>query len=543
MAPPKSNPVRPEFMPLSIVRMLWKQKICMIVAGLLGTTAAVVAVRRLPVVYRSEALISIDSQKIPDQYVASVKQNPQQRLSALGLRILSSARLSRIIEDFDLYQDSRMKPTRQQDVIVAEMRKDIYVTPEAPLADNVPVGSFRVAYEGSSPVVVAEVTNRLANLFIEGNLRQREVEAEGTSQFLDSHLDEAKQRLTQMEARLSRYKLQHQGELPSHENALVARQVQLSGELQRVQDDIGRARQDKFLLAAQIKNAEATLAELAQVAEQRLPPTPALDVSKTDRLPAPLRSESETLQQQLEQLRFRYSDEHPEVQRLKMEIERLQTLEKQRKAGQPARRTNANKSTDDATQAKAPAAVPSPEASRELILTRERLAGLRTQLAARDQDLATQEAERKRVLGQINDLRGRIGQLPIREREMADLTRDYEMSKTSYQSLLDKKMSAGMAADMEKRQQAEKFTLIEPAHIPLAPLRPNRRVLYGAALVFGLFLSLALPLGMELKKNVFLGEWELPADLLVLGRVSRIEIHPTDGSTLRRLGWRRRHGD
>jgi hypothetical protein len=114
--------------------------------------------------------------------------------------------------------------------------------------------------------------------------------------------------------------------------------------------------------------------------------------------------------------------------------------------------------------------------------------------------------------------------LPLVEQQMASLTRDYENSKTNYKSLLDKKLAAGMATDMELRQQAERFTIIDPARVPEKPAKPNRLLLGGMGAALAIALGLLMGFVLEIRKNVILGEWELPADMVVLGRIPVIEM-------------------
>jgi hypothetical protein len=118
----------------------------------------------------------------------------------------------------------------------------------------------------------------------------------------------------------------------------------------------------------------------------------------------------------------------------------------------------------------------------------------------------------------------RVGKLPLREQEMAQITRDYEISKANYRSLLDKKNAAEMATDMERRQKSERFTIIDPARAPEKPVQPNRPLLYTLASVLSLVLGLAVGFGREYRKGVLLGEWELPPDLNIIGRLPVIRI-------------------
>src|SRR5262249_4374443 len=144
-------------------------------------------------------------------------------------------------------------------------------------------------------------------------------------------------------------------------------------------------------------------------------------------------------------------------------------------------------------------------------------------------------AERQSILKSIAQYQARIEHLPVREQEMASVTRDYEMAKLNYRSLLDKKMAAGMATDMERRQQAERFTLLDPARVPEKPVKPNRPALYTGGGVLSLALAIGFVFLRDFNRNAVLGEWELPEDIVVVGRVPFIEIEDQkSGVNLRR---------
>lgn len=113
---------------------------------------------------------------------------------------------------------------------------------------------------------------------------------------------------------------------------------------------------------------------------------------------------------------------------------------------------------------------------------------------------------------------------------MAQLTRDYEMSKENYKSLLDKKMAADEALDMERRQQSERFTILERAQIPQKPTKPKRPALYAGGAALALALALMIGFGAELRQNVLLGEWELPPGTMILARLPHIEV-PINGAS------------
>jgi uncharacterized protein involved in exopolysaccharide biosynthesis len=75
---------------------------------------------------------------------------------------------------------------------------------------------------------------------------------------------------------------------------------------------------------------------------------------------------------------------------------------------------------------------------------------------------------------------------------------------------------------MEKRQKAEKFTVLDIARVPEKPVKPIRLLWYAAGFVAGLLLGMGAAFMQELRRNVVLGEWELSPDITVLGRIPRI---------------------
>jgi polysaccharide chain length determinant protein (PEP-CTERM system associated) len=487
--------------------MLWKQKRPVLLIWLVLSMGAAGVIYRLPAVYRAETLILVESQKVPEKYVtATVHADVQDRLATISQQILSSTRLQKIIDDFGLYREERSRLAPEE--VIERMRQDIEVKLEKGWTQNRP-GAFRIVYRGETPALVAEVANRLANLYIEENLRAREVQAEGTTEFIDNQLQQAKKGLDELEASVSRYKLQHNGELPQQENSLIGMLARLQIKLQGNQDAWNRAEQNRQMLENALAAAEASEAALRSALAQRAQPAAATAPGPPGPAPSQPRK-SETLEQELEALRARYHDDHPEVGRLAAEVARLRSTEQQN-APPP----------EQAPPASAPA-VPVASSTHEvqnLLRERERVASLRAQLAAATRELQLAREEREGVLRQIASTERRIQSLPIREQEMAALLRDYEISKANYKSLLEKKLAADMATELERRQKGERFTVLDPARVPVKPFRPNRPAWSAVGTLAALAAALAFGLARELQKNSVLGEWELPPGAVILARV------------------------
>jgi polysaccharide biosynthesis transport protein len=511
----------PAFSLLSIVRTVWKRKVRITLGWILFAMVGVAVVRLLPAVYLSEAVVLIDTQKIPEKFVSpTVATDLEERIASIRQTLLSGGELKKIIDDFGLYRDARKAHFEEE--ILEMMRKDISITLESvgSGSNNKKTAAFRIGYQGPDPATVMRVANRLTDLYVEQNLKTREGQAAGTSEFIDTQLQEAKKRLDELEAAVSAYKLQHNGELPQQEQSLGNTLSRLQTELEANRDAINRAQQTKVILEGNLNAMEVSLAAQTRAWEHAQQPA---EASGSVSLPGQAatvtqKKASEVMQEQLEVLRERYREDHPDLARLRREIEKVKSMEEQRQAAGSNEAATSARPAAGSAKTWPPAREPA-----ELAHAREQVAGLKAQIQGSDKELLDRKTEQRRILSDLDVYQRRVERLPVREQEMSQITRDYEMAKANYKSLLDKKMAAEMALDMERRQQSERFTIMDRAQLPGKPIKPKRPQLYAVALGLGLVLALAAGFGTELRRNVVLGEWELPAGTPVLARLPLIQ--------------------
>ena len=538
MTAQKPAPVKPQFAPLSLMRMLWRGKLLITLVMIGACAIALGVVHSLPAIYQSEAMILVDSQRIPESYVsATVNSDVQNRLMTIRQQILSTTQLLKIIDNLGLYREERKKLVQEE--IIEKMQKDVNIKLEKGWTLNRP-GAFRVTYQGQDPRVVTEVANQLANLFIEENLRARENEAQGTSDFIDSQLKDAKKTLDDLEANVSKYKVQHNGELPEQETTLSGTLNRLQVELQGNQDALNRAQQNRLLLQSNVSSAEASEAALIRVLEQQpVGIVPAGIASTVSTVSASPKSRLEQLQAQYDALSVRYTPNYPDMQTLQKEIAKQKKQDAQAALDAASlAKTQASKIAEAEKNGRPLPTTSSPQAEQQLLREHERVESAKVQLQLADHEIAARTSDRERILKSISTYQARVEQLPVRQQEMSALTRDYEMAQVHYKSLLDKKLSAGMATDMERRQQAERFTLLDPARVPEKPIKPNRPMLNSLGCLASLGLAIGLAFAKEAKRGAVLGEWELPEGVPVLGRVPFITTKTTEPAR-RRPPWLR----
>src|SRR5262249_33131144 len=107
------------------------------------------------------------------------------------------------------------------------------------------------------PITAMKVAERLAGLFIDENLKDREQMAQGTSQFLDSQVEDAHQRLMDQEKKLEDFRRTNAGQLPSQSQSNLAAISSAQLQLQRLQDTVVNQRDQVATLERQIGDLKA----------------------------------------------------------------------------------------------------------------------------------------------------------------------------------------------------------------------------------------------------------------------------------------------
>ena len=175
------------------LRRIWY----VIIPFVLVTAGVITYLTVTPKIYKANTMVLVTPQKVPENFVRpTITANIQDRLQTMSQEILSRTRLEQLIAEFKLYpEETRSEPMEQ---VVEMMRKDIqFEVKAAGQGDRRESGGgyFNISYAGKNPTVVAQVTNKLASLFIEENLKYREQQAQGTVEFLENELKGTKGKL------------------------------------------------------------------------------------------------------------------------------------------------------------------------------------------------------------------------------------------------------------------------------------------------------------------------------------------------------------
>jgi polysaccharide chain length determinant protein (PEP-CTERM system associated) len=423
--------------------------------------------RTLPDRYMSESLIQVVPQRVPENLVRStITSGIEERLPVITQQILSRTRLERIIQDFGLYQ--RERQTELMEDIVRDMRDDIGVDP-------VKGDAFRVSYVSNDARTAVRVTERLASLFVEENLRDREVLAEGANQFLDSQLDDARRRLLDSEKRVEDYKRQYQGELPSELSTNLQQVQNAQQRLAQNAESNNRDAERRLQLERQISDLEAEGAAAAQA-------VPVVDPTTIGSQPAGVRLAM--ARAQLTQMELQLKPDHPDILRAKRVIRDLEVKAEAETLAAPLSGTPGAQNPAEAQRLK-------------------RLQEAKFQLEQVDRQIAQRQEDSRRAQARIGELERRMASTGTRESELIALTRDYATLEKIYTNLLAKSEDAKVAANLERRQIGEQFKVIDQARLPERPFSPNRLQIYFGGIAGGLGLGLALVGLLEYRDSSF----------------------------------------
>ena len=175
-----------------------------------------------------------------------------ERLNSISQEIMSRTRLEQIMDELKLYQGELKSMKREE--VVDLMRKNIKV--ELPKRTSETAGYFVINYTGEDPRIVTVVANKLASLFIEENLKQREQQAVGTTEFLTNELAVHEGKARDPGPDPGRLQAPQHGSLPEQRDTNIKMLEQLQVQLQRNEESLRALEDRKLLIRKQMAEIE-----------------------------------------------------------------------------------------------------------------------------------------------------------------------------------------------------------------------------------------------------------------------------------------------
>ena len=417
--------------------------------------------------YQSQTLVLIEQQKVPDEYVKPVvAEDIDARLASMKEQILSRSRIQPLIDQFNLY------PHMQPDERIEAVRKDIDIKPiRSEIAHTGGLPGFFIFYKASDPHIAQQVCAQITSLFVSQNLQARELSAQGTTAFIESQLAEAKANLDQQDQKLAQFQKTYIGRLPGQTDANMGMLGSLNAQLNATTQALSQLEQSRTyqesMLTQQLHELQAAqAAPMAGVPDEK-------------------QTQLTTLQNEEQELASRYTADYPDLIAVRHKIADL----------------------------KAQIAKSQTPATRRTLPETAQIQQLRATLQATNEGINAKRTEQMQLQAQMRTYQERISSSPLVEEQYKELTRGYQEAQKHYDDLLSKRDQSKMATDLERRQQGEQFSVMDPANLPDSPSFPKRWLFALGGLFLGILVGFGTAAWLEYRNTALRSEQDIYAFL------------------------------
>jgi len=464
----------------------WRRRWWILVPAILGLVVSIVLAESLPKIFRGSTTILVMRQTIPEEIVrTTVTSRVEERVRSLRIQVKSRRYLEQVITELGLAP--RGANAGELEKACARLSTKVWLD-----WDKRDLSWFTISADDGSANRAADIANRLAELFIEQNSALRAAQAKGTVQTIEGWLEKTEKELRTRDAELARFKAQNLYELPDQQaatlqllNAAQTRLQQLTGDINMRSERLATARAE--FKARQLVAGGAEASALGEDAESRA---------------------FALLQRELQDLLASYTEENPLVKRKREQIAQFVL-------SHPASKLPPSDEVPTAEQR-------SPEMSR--------LEG----------EIRSLEADRQREQKNLDTLQRRIEHMPLRQQQLAELTRDYETLKGQYEANFAQKEQAERAQDLEAAKKGEQFQIQDRARPPVKPVSPNVPLILVFGSLGGLILGVLLAGLLEISNHSVRSEEEFEhryPDLPILGSIPNLDADTApSGGFLGRYG-------
>ncbi|TVS09263.1 MAG: hypothetical protein EA417_20670 [Gammaproteobacteria bacterium] len=454
-------------MAMRYLRQIWRYRLVAVLVALPVAGFGWFTINQMADVYRADTRLYVDTSSMLNRLLAGVALDSsdvdQEFLRVARRSLLSRPNLERIARETDLELD--ILSPEDRDRLLQGLARDIRVRGESTrggrgASDNL----FQLAYDHRDPERALEVVRAVHDVFIESVLGLSRRDTERMDTFLDRQIAQYEARLEEAEERRKRFRQANAGLLPGEgQNYFsmlnAARERLREGELdlrraERIREDLRQQ------LAELSRDTDALPLQVGDMAGEEW----------VDARPMSSAAQVRTLEEQLYELRIRYTEAHPDVVAAQRRLERARAnLAATTGSGEPA--------ADGAA------------ADQAAISNRMRLQDLQAELARAQAQVASERAAVEEYRERMARLEGAVNTIPEVEAELTRLNRDYNILRNQYEQLVSRREAASMSREADLTADESIFQVIEPPHVSSQPVGPDRprlaTMVMGGALAAG----------------------------------------------------------
>lgn len=474
--------------------ILWRRKYWIVIPAVILMVGTVLFTYSLPESFKSQGLILIESQEIPQDLIrTTVTSYADQRIEVIKQRLLTTNRIMEIVEKHNLYPEQR-KRSPITAPIVELFKNNVSVNiiqanvtdPTSGRAKKASI-AFTVAFMDQSPRKAQQVANDLVTEFLNENVRARTDRAQDTAEFLKLEGDRMQKEVQQIEKEIAEFRDQYSDSLPDMLDYNL-------NTVQNIQEEIATIQNQIMVQSDQMTTMGLQLSMIPQQATGAATNAPGQPSGPQVALQQ-LRAEYRSMQS-------KYSANHPDLQRVKREIDALEAeigVNASPREEVQSQLTSAKSNLQTLKQRYSAEHPDVKAAEAEIIRLEQRLNDLpeentasapdssattnpvyievRAKIDATEREIGRLRERQAELRNKLTEYENRVYQTNQVQRAYQDLTRDRENKLAKYQELRAKQLEAELAQTLETENKGENFTLIEPPQISNTAEKPDRKKL------------------------------------------------------------------
>ncbi len=434
------------------------------------------AVHLMPDRYEAQARVYVDTESMLRPLLSglAVQPNIDQMVTMMSRTLISRLNVEKVIRMANMDTGPDTPGDREQ--LIARVTKALAIKSAG--RENL----YSISYSDQDREQAKRVVQSLLTIFMQGNLGDKRKDSDSARQFIDEQLSSYSAKLVAAEDAVMAFKRRHLGLMPGEGRDYYGRLSDAKAALRQATLDLKEAMNSRDAI-------KQRLAGDAQISSRQSDKGTAIaPISEID-------GRIQALEQKLDGLRLTYTEQHPDIVAMVRIIAQL----KEQKAAE----TSLEK--------------PAPRATQGPVYEQ-----LTVSLAAAEAKVAAMKTRVEEYGVRHSELQAAANALPQVEAEFKQLTRDYEVIKSRYDKLLERREAAQISGDVEASDVVLGYRVIDPPQVPLAPSAPNRPQLMSLVLLAALGGGLGFAFLLSQIKTTFNDERRLreASGLQVLGTIA-----------------------